>query len=181
MDFLKRLFQRQNFAQDGPLRLDLPSPPHKPPPQPKPQPAGDPVPGNFFYFPYELDLEIAGVVQIGRPKKAVRNEATGEVRWGENLRDISPLPDPNRPRLRWTDDPARGVNQRTIENPEDVLGAEGMFSDKPARFESILDLGRHIVVYALFCPDHNFRIAYGWPRKVFQPGYVHPAPTPANH
>ena len=173
MNILKRFFQRERDLPDGPLQLNLPSPPPRPPQRQKPQPPAERVPGNFFTFTFILDIEISGVVHAGLPKLALRNSITGQVRWGESLSNLRP--DPNRPRISWIDDPVRGVNQRTLENPEDVLGAEGTLGGKRIRFERILDLGRNVVVYALFCPDQNFRIAYGWNREVFQPGYV-PAP-----
>ncbi len=42
-------------------------------------------------------------------------------------------------------------------------------------FERVFDLGRNQVVYALYCPTHNFRMAYGFDRLIFEPTYVKPS------
>lgn len=97
---------------------------------------------------------------------------TGQVRWGERPSDFVALL--QKPHLLWTDDPVRGVNEKTLENPEDVLGAEGTIGGKHVRFERILHLGSNVVVYALFCPEGDFRTAYGWGREVSNPLYVPP-------
>jgi hypothetical protein len=77
--------------------------------------------------------------------------------------------------IDWVDDPERGIGARHIERPEDMLGAEGMLQVHRFRFERILDLGNNVVVYALFNPDKQMRMAYGFNRDAVEPGYVSPA------
>lgn len=176
LNFLKRLFQPEQGASNGPLALNLASPPLAREPSTTIPPTPEKVPGNFFYFGSALDLAIGGTVHVGFPKISVRDMTTGQVRWGDNPADLLALL--QKPHLLWTDDPVRGVNGRTLENPEDVLGAAGTIGGKHVRFERILDLGRNVVVYALFCPEQNYRTAYGWGREVFQPAYVPPPRLP---
>jgi hypothetical protein len=78
-----------------------------------------------------------------------------------------------RPKLRidWIDDERRGLTNRKLAKPEDALGAEGRIGDMHLRFERILDLGRNQVVFALYCPEKNIRLAYGFARAIFDPTY----------
>ena len=50
-----------------------------------------------------------------------------------------------------------------------------MIGGKLMHFERVFDLGRNQVVYALYCPTHNFRMAYGFDRLIFEPTYVKPS------
>jgi hypothetical protein len=84
------------------------------------------------------------------------------------------LPNPAKARATWIDDEQRGIASRTLTNVEDVLGAEGKIGDMHLRFEKVLDLGQNQVVYALFCPEKNIRLAYGFDRRVFEPTYKKP-------
>lgn len=81
-------------------------------------------------------------------------------------------PDPSKARVPWIDDNQRGLTRRTLASVEDVLGAEGTIGGKLIRFERILDLGHNQVVYALYCPTENFRMAYGFDRLIVEPTYV---------
>jgi hypothetical protein len=126
------------------------------------------VPGNYYFFEFFLEVEIDKVTHLGYPMQAIRDVGTTPplIRW------CSPLklcwPDPKIPRAKWIDVPAKGLSQRTITSPEDVLGAEGMVGDKTYRFQQILDEGKHKVVFSLFCPENQTRTAYGFSRDMFQ-------------
>ncbi len=66
------------------------------------------------------------------------------------------------------DVPTKGLSERIITSPEDMLGAEGMVGDKTCRFEQILDAGKNQVVFSLFCSENQTRTAYGFARDMFQ-------------
>jgi hypothetical protein len=133
----------------------------------------DLVPGNFLSFEFFIELKVGDRVHLGYPKIPVRNTTTKLVRWGSNVEWA--WPNPSKARVPWIDDDQRGVTHRTLASVEDVLGAEGMIGGKLMRFERILDLGRNQIVYALYCPTHNFRMAYGFDRLIFEPTYVKPS------
>ena len=133
----------------------------------------DLVPGNFLSFEFFIEFKVGDRVHIGYPKVATRNTTTQEVRWGSKLEWS--WPDPSKARVPWIDDDQRGLAHRTLASVEDVLGAEGTIGGKLLRFERILDLGHNQVVYALYCPKENFRMAYGLDRLVVEPTYIKPS------
>jgi hypothetical protein len=49
-----------------------------------------------------------------------------------------------------------------------------MIGDMRLRFEKVLDLGQNQIVYALYCPEKNIRLAYGFDRLIFEPTYKKP-------
>jgi hypothetical protein len=130
----------------------------------------DLVPGNFLNFEFFIELTVGDLVHLGYPKIPIRDTTTKLVRWGSRVEWA--WPDPSKPRIPWIDNDQRGLAHRTMASVEDVLGAEGVIGGKLMRFEQILDLGRNQIVYALFCPTHNFRMAYGFDRLIFEPAYV---------
>jgi hypothetical protein len=136
------------------------------------KPHGELYPGRFFSFELFIALELGDTVHLGYPKVPFRDISTGVVRW------ISPVewswPDPKKARMKWIDDPERGIGARTLERVEDVLGAEGMLGERFCRFERVLEVGQNQVVYALYCPKMDARLAYGFDRSIFEPGYVKP-------
>ena len=137
--------------------------------RPKPIPPRPPefVPGSFFTFEFYIELKIADVVHFGYPKVPIRDTSTGKVRWGSKVEWM--FPDPAQLRIAWIDDEKRGVAHRKFTGIEDVLGAEGKVGDMHLRFERILDAGKNQVVYALYCPEKNIRLAYGFDRTIFDP------------
>jgi hypothetical protein len=169
--FLHRLLQRLRGSGGEPLVLNLKAPvqvsPHPKIPELKPVRKPEPYPGNFLSFDFLIEIKIGGSVHIGYPKLPLRDMLTREVRWGTKAKVMSTIP--------WVDDPERGFTGRVLAGAEDALGAEGTLSDKRLRFERILNLGEGVVVYAIHCPAENFRMAYGFNRDVFEPGYVSPA------
>ena len=140
--------------------------------QSEPPPVGrkpELVPGNFFSFEFFIELKIGDVVHLGYLKVCLRDTSTGTVRWGSKV-DWS-WPDPNKLRIAWVDDEQRGLSGRTLASVEDALGAEGTIGDMRLRFEKILDLGRNQIVYALYCPERDIRLAYGFDRCAFELTY----------
>lgn len=133
----------------------------------------EPVPGNFHRFEFFIQLKIGDTVHIGSPKVAIRNSVTGVVRWGATPE--WQYPGPNHLQIPWVDDERNGLTSRKLERPEDILGAEGRIGDMRLSFERILDLGRNVVVYALYAPEKNIRLAYGFNRDAVEPGYISPA------
>jgi hypothetical protein len=123
--------------------------------------------GNFYSFEFFIELKINDVAHIGYPKFAVRDITTGAVRWGSKL-DWS-WPNPAKLRAAWMDDEQRGFTNRTLQKPEDAVGAEGRIGDMHLRFERILEFGQNQIVYALYCPEKNIRLAYGFDRTIFEP------------
>lgn len=136
-------------------------------PEPPVAPRPDLIPGNFFSFEFFIELKIGDVVRVGYPKVCIRDTSTGVLRWGSKAEWS--WPDPSKMRIAWVDDEQRGLSQRTLASVEDVLGAEGKIGDMRLRFEKILDLGRSQIVYALYCPEKNIRLAYGFDRLAFEP------------
>ncbi len=122
--------------------------------------------GSFYSFEFFIELKINNVVHIGYPKVCVRDVISGAMRWGSKL-DWS-WPDPAKPRAGWIDDEQRGFANRTPQKPEDAIGAEGRIGDMHLRFERILEFGKNQVVYALYCPEKNIRLAYGFDRTIFE-------------
>ncbi len=129
----------------------------------------DQVPGNFYSFEFFIELKINDVVHLGHPTVCLTNMCSGVVRWGPSIDWL--LPDPKKRRVPWVDDEQNGFANRTLLKPEDALGAEGSIGNMRLRFEQILDLGRNVVVYALYCPEKDIRLAYGFNRQVFEPSY----------
>jgi hypothetical protein len=139
------------------------------PPVDVPKPP-EPYPGNFYGFPFFIRLRMGERVLDGYPKVPIRDTTTGETKWGSRMEWSFPGPD--KMQVDWVDDPERGLNKRTIEHPEDALGSEGRLGDDmQVRFERILTIGKNQVVYALYCPAKGIRLAYGFDRKAFEPGY----------
>ncbi|RXH57755.1 hypothetical protein [Granulicella sibirica] len=172
-DFLKRLFG--GISKEPPSLSILPpasSMPRKVPPAtvPASPPPRKPnlVPGNFYQFEFYIDLEIKGVVHIGYPKICIRTSHA--IRWGSTTQWSYPTE--GQSRIRWVDDPERGLATRNLEHIEDALGAEGRIGDMRLRFEKVLDLGDNVIVYALFCPEKNIRLAYGFDRIIFEPKHI---------
>jgi|SRR5271156_4277960 len=126
------------------------------------------VPGNYYFFELFIEIKINGITHLGYPQRAIRDMGTNPplIRW------CSPTklcwPNPAVPRGQWIDVPTKGLSERTIASPEDVLGAEGKVGDKTYLFERILDAGKHKVVFRLFCPENQTSTAYGFPREMFQ-------------
>jgi hypothetical protein len=139
-------------------------------PQVKPKP--ELVPGNFYSFEFFIELKIQDVVHLGYPKVCTRDTSTGRTRWGSNVEWA--WPNPAKAHVAWIDDEQRGITSRTLASVEDVLGAEGKIGDMRLRFEKILDLGQNQIVYALYCPEKNIRLAYGFDRRVFEPTHKKP-------
>jgi len=125
------------------------------------------IPGNFFQFEFFIELVIGERLLLGLPKVCIRNTQTQEISWGSSLEWA--WPNPAKTRVRWTDDEERGVNRKTLDNPEDILGAEGSLGDMRLRFERILHAGNNQIVYALYCPEKNIRLAYGFARDQLCP------------
>jgi hypothetical protein len=160
---------RQSLAlpSDGPKRGEGPF--KSPTVESKP----DLFPGNFLNFEFFIEIKVGDLVHLGYPKIPIRDMTTKLVRWGSKM-DWS-WPDPSKTRIPWVDDDQRGLTHRTLASAEDVLGAEGTIGGKLLRFERILDLGHNQVVYALYCPVENFRMAYGFDRLIFEPTYIKPS------
>lgn len=124
----------------------------------------DLVPGNFYSFEFFLEIPVAGQFHAGVPTVCIRTpEGT---RWGSHVEWC--WPDPSKRHIRWVDDPVRGISSRTLASPEDILGAEGSIGDMRLRFERILDWGKNQIVYALYCPEKNIRLAYGFSVDLFK-------------
>ena len=125
----------------------------------------EPMPGNFYSFNLEIEVRIKGNVEIGYKAMCFSNPISGQVRWGTLT-----VPDPNVVRVPWIDDEQNGLDSRKLERPEDALGAEGSIGDLRLQFERILELSQNqkFVVYALYCPEKNIRLAYGFERRIFQ-------------
>ena len=164
-------------SPSAPLSLPLPSNDPKrsvqPPKSSTVESKPDLVPGNFVNFEFFIELKIGDIVHFGYPKIPIRDMTTKLVRWGSKM-DWS-WPDPSKTRIPWIDDDQRGLTRRTLASVEDVLGAEGTIGGKLIRFERILDLGHNQVVYALYCPTENFRMAYGFDRLIVEPTYIQPS------
>ncbi len=126
-------------------------------------------PGNFYSFDFFIEVQLREIVNIGYPKVPLRDMTSGNIRWGSKMEWS--WPDPSKPRQCWIDDEQAGLAQRRLEQPEDALGAEGRIGDMRLRFEQILDLGENQIVYALYCPDKQIRLAYGFNRLLFEPSY----------
>jgi hypothetical protein len=175
-NLLQRLVSSLPFRQEKPASLNLERIPPKPS-EPKrsaapPVPAVPPrqrFPGNFFSFKFCINLAIGDQVWHGVPVHPI-TDPLGKLHWGSQSEEFL------FERLPWLDDPVKGVNCRVLENIEDVLGAEGgMSPDLPLRFESILDVRKNTIVFALFNPTKGIRVAYSFPRRAFQKGYIPPS------
>lgn len=125
------------------------------------------VPGNFYFFKMFIEITIDGKAYVGCPKQAIRDigKTPPVVRWGSPV-ELA-WPNPAFPRVLWVDEPFKGLAGRNICSAEDLLGAEGTVGGKKCCFESILDVGKNQVVFSLFCPQDQTRMAYGFPRQMF--------------
>jgi hypothetical protein len=123
-------------------------------------------PGTFYWFNFQIEVRIKGVVEVGYQAKCFKNPTSGQLRWGTLT-----LADPGVVKVPWTDNEQNGLGSRKLEKPEDALGAEGSIGDLRLQFERILELSQNqkFVVYALYCPEKNIRLAYGFERRIFQP------------
>ena len=149
----------------APIRLDLmPAATKRTPKRPA---SPEAPPGNYYFFELFLEITLCGLTHLGYPKQALLNTSTTPpvLRWGSPLK-LS-WPDPAIRRLRWIDDPVRGLSTRIITSPEDLLGVVGLFGDKQYRFEKILQALKNEVVYSLVCDENQTRIAYGFSRDLF--------------
>jgi hypothetical protein len=70
----------------------------------------------------------------------------------------------------WIDDPKRGPSQRALTCPEDGLGAEGSIGKNTFQFERILQKTKNQVVFSVFRPDNQTRMAYALPVEMFVVG-----------
>jgi hypothetical protein len=131
-----------------------------------------PVSGPFSSSEFLLELRIQDVVHLGSPKVRRVDQWNRTERWGDPLDWC--WPNPNQRRVAWVDDERHGLTQRTLARAEDALGAEGSLGDLHLRFERILELGRNQVVYALYGPEKNRWLAYGFDRTLFEPTYQRP-------
>ena len=128
------------------------------------------VPGNYYSFEFFVEFTVGGKVYLGYPKQALiksTDPPPRDVRWGSRI-DLA-YPNPSVPRVPWVDDPNTGLLQRVPATPEDLLGIEGTLGGTRFRFEQILEVGHNQVVYSLFNPDKQGRIAYGFSREIFGP------------
>jgi hypothetical protein len=128
------------------------------------------IPGNFYFFEMFIEIAIDGRTHLGYPKQAIRDigKTPPVIRWGSSPK-LS-WPNPAIPHVPWIDVPNKGLAGRTIASPEDVLGAEGIVGNKHYRFDQILDVGKNQVVFSLFCPENQTRMAYGFSLEVFRGG-----------
>jgi hypothetical protein len=137
-------------------------------PEPQRSKPAEPAPDNYYFFECFIEFPIAGINHVGNPKRGLRDVGKNPpvVRWGSPIH-LS-WPDPKILRAPWVDDPQKGLSQRTITSPEDMLGAEGVVRGNHYRFEKVLELGKNQVAYSLFCDLNQTRIAYGFSRAMFQ-------------
>jgi hypothetical protein len=112
-------------------------------------------------------LKIGGASYLCFPKQAFLDVGAKPptLRWATPIKLCSP--DPAIPRMTWIDDPKRGLSQRVLACPEDLLGAEGSIGKNGFRFEKILQKTKNQVVYSLFRPDNQTRMAYEVPAEIF--------------
>ena len=122
------------------------------------------VPGNFYVFEFFIEVQLDDAEHLGCPCSAI--ETDDGIRWGSKIEWV--VPDPSKPRARWVDGLRNGLTSRTLKSPEDALGAEGTIGDMHVRFESILDAGKNQIVYALYCPERDIRMAFGFARSMFE-------------
>ena len=122
------------------------------------------LPGNYHFFEAFLEITLGGQTYLALPKQALLNtlKTPPVLLWGTPIKFS--FPNPAMPRVRWTDDPKKGLTGRIITAPEDVLGAEGLFGNKKYRFEKTLQTTKNEVVYSLVCDENQTRIAYSLPR-----------------
>src|SRR5579863_8731023 len=167
-DLFKKLVQRWRPEPISLGRLSPPTPPARPM-SAKSTPASAPalLPGNFYFFECFLMLNIGDASYLCYPKHAIADVSTKPptIRWATPLKLC--LPKPEIPRMVWIDDPKRGLSQRALTCPEDVLGAEGSIGKNAFRFEKILQKTKNQVVYSLFRPDNQTRMAYALPVEIF--------------
>jgi len=111
-----------------------------------------------------VELPINGATHVGYPSFPL--QISSGVRWGPKVEWS--WPDPAKPRVLWIDDEYMGLAKRSLRSPEDALGAKGKIGQMRVIFESILDAGKHQIVYALYCPEKDMRLAYSFARSVFE-------------
>jgi hypothetical protein len=165
----KRLVSLLKGSSSEPVKLELGGTSPKPK-QTAAAVQGERVPGNYYVVEFLIKVPLRNTVQFGFPKVAIRNITSGQKSWGSKI-DLC-WPNPEKPHVDWIDDPEHGFGARTIERPEDALGAEGIIGGNPYRFERILDIGKNQVVYALYNPVNQTRLAFGFDRGSFELGYV---------
>jgi hypothetical protein len=125
------------------------------------------VPGNYYSFDFLIEITNKGASYIGHPCRAIRHVVGGHhvTSWGADIKYLAPTP--AIARIAWIDDPEKGLSQRELSIPEDLIGAEGIIGGKRCLFEQILDLGKNVVVYSIYCYEQQFRVAYGFRRNMF--------------
>jgi hypothetical protein len=167
--FLKRILDIGKSNTEEPVRPAVAGPPISSPAissRPEDAAQGTPLPGNFYSFEFFIELTLGDAVHLGYPKFCIRYTSTGLVRWGSKIEWA--WPDPAKRRIAWLDDEHKGLKNKSLTTPDDALGAEGAIGDMRLRFERILDYGKNQIVYALYCPEKNIRLAYGFDRGIFQ-------------
>ncbi len=122
-----------------------------------------PLRETFYLFNFEMEVTIRGVVETAYRAQCF-NLASGQQRWGTLT-----MPEPGIIKAQWIDDERNGLSSRKLDKPEDALGAEGSIGDLRLRFERILQVSpnKQFVVFALYCPERNIRVAYGFERRIF--------------
>jgi hypothetical protein len=125
----------------------------------------DRVPGNYYSFDFLVEITNKGETYIGHPCVAIRDVVSGQTSWGADVKYLAPTS--AIARTNWIDDPEKGISQRELYVPEDLIGAAGIIGGKRCFCEQILHLGNDIVVYSIYCHDQQFRLAYGFRRNMF--------------
>jgi hypothetical protein len=164
-EWLRKLIRRSG---NDPIQLKIQPTPTKLAPVNAVSPK--PIPGNYYFFEFFIEISLDGVIYLGYPKTAIHDVGVTPpvLRWASPLKLAAP--DPSISRIRWIDDPKTGLAQRTITCAQDLLGAEGIVGKKKLRFEQILQETKNQVVYSLYNEDGQFRIAYAFPRELFGGG-----------
>ena len=108
------------------------------------------VPGNYYSLDFLIEITNKGVSYIGHPCRAIRHVVGGQqvTSWVADIKYL--VPTPAIARISWIDDPEKGLSQRELSVPEDLIGSEGIIGDKRCLFEQILDLGKNVIVYSIY-------------------------------
>jgi hypothetical protein len=160
--FLQRLMERMKAGSDA-VPSVVPAVEERRRPNQADAAPPEGVPGNFFSFKFLLILKIGEVEYVGSPSYPMRDSSPAGVRWIVKTHERYAGNDMLR--MEWKDDERHGIRGRTVEAPEDLLSVEGLVGDMRLRFERILPSGPNVVVYALYCPEKNIRVAYGFFRS----------------
>ena len=125
------------------------------------------VPGNYYSFDFLVEITNKGTSYTGHPCRAILHIVDGHhvTSWGGDIKYLAPTP--AIACIAWIDDPEKGLSQRQLSIPEDLIGAEGIIGGKRCIFERILDLGKNVVVYSIYFYEQQFRVAYGFHRDMF--------------